>query len=95
MANGKNPEVGMLSNSDGPKDKEDGAWLEQNLNFRNKKQGCLPHFDFAELQKIKGSKLCADMECSLIHTLGDVKSVNSLSAASLMEIGMHMAFTKI
>ena len=84
----------MQPNPDDPNDEEDRAWLEQNLTFRTKKQECLSCFDFSQFQQARSSQACANSEISLICTLGHVKFINSLSAALLMEIGMHMAFTE-
>ena len=95
MTNNKNSEAEALSDPGRPEDKEDGVCPEQNLIFKTKKQGCLPHFDFTAFQKIKGSKQCANMERSLVHTLGKVELINLLSAALLMQTRMNLAFTEI
>ena len=95
MSSGKKPEVEVLSSPEGPGDKEDRAWLERRLILRTVEEGSLPHFDFVGLQKIKSPEVCANAKCSLVFALGDVESIDILSAASLMEIGMCMEFTKI
>ena len=72
---------------------EDRAWLEKQSIFRTKKQGCLPHFDFRKIPTFKRKEIGA-MAMNLICTTRCVECINLLSPASLMEIGMHVAFCK-
>ena len=70
---------------------EDGEWLAKQQIFDAKKQGCLPCFDFREFPSFKHNEING-MVTNLICTIGCVKHIKPLSPASLMEIGMHMAF---
>ena len=87
--------VSLLSDPEGPGDEEDRMWPEQMLNFGTMKKGTFICFDFGGLQQIGSSKVCANAEPGLVVTLGDVEFINILSAASLVENGMCMAFTEI
>ena len=72
---------------------EDGEWLAKQQIFDTKKQGCLPCFDFREFPAFKHREI-DDMVMNLICTIRCVKCIDPLSPASLMEIGMCMAFCK-
>lgn len=76
-------------------DEEDRAWLDAHLKFGTKEEGCIPYFDFATFYKLKTPNPAPNISRSIIFTLGMVESVNILSAASLMEIGMYTAFVEV
>ena len=75
--------------------KEDRAWLDDKLIIEIEKRGSLSHFEFTGFHQAKTPAARANLEVATIHTLGFVDGVDLLSAASLMELGMHMAFSEI
>ena len=68
-------------------------WLAKQQIFETEKKGCLPQFDFREFPSFKHKEITG-MVINLICTLRCVECINLLSPASLMEIGMFMAFCK-
>ena len=70
---------------------EDGEWMAKQQIFKAEKEGCFPCFNFRKFPSFKKKEI-SGMVISLICTLRHVECINLLSPASLMEIGMCMAF---
>ena len=70
---------------------EDREWMANQRIFKIEKEGHFPCFDFREFPNFNTKEVTGTI-IGLICTLRCVECINMLSPASLMEIGMHMAF---